>query len=275
MTFDAQETSRESGEVIELYTFIFGLETFRFTSFQRDITWSGLAYTSTQISRGKTVSAIEDVSSQVTITTPIDNPVVQKFIATVPGTVGSVEILRAHLTDVAEETLVLFQGFVANVSLDGELEGKILCFPNTKIFNRTAPRFTYQSLCNHVLYDSRCKIARSAFLFTGIVSVVSGNDITVNGAGAVGAADHFVSGFASFPASSSEDSRAILAQSSDVLTLLLPFSIPILGDNIDLFAGCDHGLSICDTKFANTINYGGFPYVPRKNPFNTTLRGGS
>ncbi len=38
MTFEAQETSRESGSVLELYTFIFGQEIFRFTSFERDVT---------------------------------------------------------------------------------------------------------------------------------------------------------------------------------------------------------------------------------------------
>lgn len=275
MTFATLETSRESGSILELYTFKFGLSTFRFTSFQRDIVWQGFSYTSETISRSNTGASIEDVAGQVTITLPLDNEVPQLFIRNVPGKVGSVTIQRAQLNDPLEETVLLFDGFVANVTLDGELEGKILCFPNTKIFNRTAPRFTYQGLCNHILYDSRCKIARSAFLFTGLVSVVSGNDITVNGAGAVGAADEFVSGFASFPVASSEDSRAILAQSGDVLTLLIPFSIPIIGENIDVFAGCDHGLTICDTKFANTINYGGFPYVPRKNPFNTTLRGGS
>ncbi len=41
--FADKETSRESGSVLELYTFIFGLNTFRFTSFQRDVVWQGLS----------------------------------------------------------------------------------------------------------------------------------------------------------------------------------------------------------------------------------------
>ena len=66
MTFDAQETSRESGQVLELYTFIFGLSTFRFTSFQSDIVWQGLSYTSTNISRSNTGASLTDSTSMVT-----------------------------------------------------------------------------------------------------------------------------------------------------------------------------------------------------------------
>jgi len=274
MTFDAQETSRESGSVLELYEFVLGLETFRFTSFQRDVVWSGLTYIATTISRSKTGASIEDVAGQVTITTTIDNPVAAKFIPNVPGSVGSVRILRAHINDPAEETVLNFEGFIANVTLDGELEAKILCNPNTKIFDRAAPRFTYMGLCNHILYDARCKVDISLFDFTGLVSAVSGNDITVNGASGLGAG-FFVGGFARFPAGSTEDARMILAQSGDTMTLLLPFAETILGSDIDLFAGCDHSLATCDTKFAAVLNYGGFPFVPRKNPFNTRLRGGS
>lgn len=275
MTFAAQETSRESGQVLELYTFIFGLSIFRFTSFQSDIVWQGLTYLSTQISRSSTGASIEDVAGQVTITVPIDNPVPQLFIANVPGKVGSVQIFRAHANDPAEEIVVLFDGFVANVSLDGELEAKVLCNPQTKIFDRSAPRIQFMSLCGHILYDARCKVNIALFTFTGLVSAVASNVITVNGAGGVGAADHFTGGFCRFPAGSTDDARLILTQSGDDLTLLLPFGATVLGSDIDLFAGCDRSLATCDSKFAAVPNYGGFPFVPRKNPFGTRLRGGT
>jgi uncharacterized phage protein (TIGR02218 family) len=275
MTFALQETSRESGSVLELYTFIFGLSTFRFTSFQRDVVWQGLSYTSVTISRSNTGASIEDVAGQVTITLPIDNEVPQLFVRNVPGKVGSVQIFRAHINDPAEEIVVLFDGFVANVSLDGELEAKVLCNPQTKIFDRSAPRIQFMSLCGHILYDERCKVNIALFTFTGLVSALVNNVITVNGAGAVGLADHFTGGFARFPSASTDDARLILTQSGDDMTLLIPFAENVLGQNIDLFAGCDRSLATCDSKFAAVPNYGGFPFVPRKNPFGTRLRGGT
>ncbi len=163
--------------------------------------------------------------------------------------------------------------------IDGELEAEITCNPQTNVFKRSGPRMTYSGLCDHVLYDARCKILRSGdpageFTFTGLVSGVSGSDITVNGLAARGAG-WAITGFVQAPAGAPEDKRLILAQAGDTITLLLPFSIPVAGLNVDVFAGCTHDLAICQSKFDNVINYGGFPFIPRKNPFNSTLRGGS
>jgi hypothetical protein len=103
---------------------------------------------------------------------------------------------------------------------------------------------------------------------------VSGNDIGVSGVGAAGAG-FFDGGFVKTPAGGNDDARLILASSGDTLTLLLPFSVDVLGTDVDVFAGCTHDLAICSSKFDNVVNYGGFPFIPRKNPFNSTLRGGS
>lgn len=45
------------------------------------------------------------------------------------------------------------------------------------------------------------------------------------------------------------------------LFLPMPFEITI-GDTFDVYYGCDKRLTICKTKFANHINFQGFPYIP-------------
>lgn len=45
------------------------------------------------------------------------------------------------------------------------------------------------------------------------------------------------------------------------LQLSTPFDIDF-NDTFDLFAGCDKKMATCNTKFANRINFGGFPYIP-------------
>ena len=274
MTFDAQETSREDSQALELYTFTFGTDIFRFTSYAADIAWSGLSYTATQISRSETQNSVEDAINQLTVTMTLDNPVAQKFISNVPGVVGSVQVLRANANDVAEESIVIFEGFVASVKFDGELQAQVLCNPTTNVFKRAGPRMTYQGICNHVLYDNRCAVARATFTYTGLASAVTGSVITVNGVSGQGA-NWAVGGFVQAPTAAPEDKRMILAQSGDNLTLLLPFSIAVVGTQVDVLAGCDHSLATCNTKFSNVINFGGFPYVPRKNPFNSGLRVGA
>ena len=40
-----------------------------------------------------------------------------------------------------------------------------------------------------------------------------------------------------------------------------------IGDAIYLYPGCDRTLNTCHAKFGNSANFGGFPFIPTKNPF--------
>ena len=274
MTFSTIENSREDGNILELYEFRFGVETTRLTSYNRDIVFQGVTWLATQISRSEVQNSTEQAINEIKIDLPLTNPIAAKYILNVPGKVGSIQIFRAHADDPGEETVLLFDGFISQASFDGALVATLSCSPSTSVFKRSGPRFNYQSLCNHILYDVRCKILEAAFQFTGTVIVESGREITVDGLFAAEGADWAVSGFVRSPAGSFDDARLVLAQSGDVLTLLNNFAIPAIGQSVDVFAGCDHSLAICESKFANVINYGGFPFVPIKNPFNSSLRGG-
>ena len=45
------------------------------------------------------------------------------------------------------------------------------------------------------------------------------------------------------------------------LTILYP---------VTLVAGCDHSMAVCAGRFDKLDNYGGFPFIPPKNPFDGT-----
>jgi len=274
MSLDAQESSIESGQPIEFYVFTFGVDIIRLTPNNRDVTFSGVSYVATQISRSSLQASTEDAINRLTINMPLDNTIVQRFIANVPGVRASVQVLRGHRNDGAEEAVLLFDGFVTNIEMDGKLSAKVICKPQTAVFNRSGPLISYQGLCNHVLYDVRCKIVRGLFTYTGLASSVVGSVVTVNGLSANGP-DWAVGGFLQAPTAAPLDKRLIVSQSGDDVTLLLPISFTILGTTVDVLAGCDHSLPICQSKFANEINYGGFPFVPTKNPFTSDIRGGS
>ena len=272
--FDAIETSREGGNVAEFFSFVLGPVSYRFTSFGSDVVFGGLSYLETQISRSKIEASNSEAANVVKITVPATNPVAVRYIANTPGYTAAVQILRGHADDPSEQTVVLFEGYIDHVAFTGDISAEIVCKPDTDILRRSGPRISYQGLCNHFLYDARCKVNPAAFTYTGLVSGVSGDQITVNGVAANGA-DWAVGGYVRAPSGAQDDARLVIAQASDTLTLLSPFSIPVLSTNVDVLAGCDHSLATCQSKFANVINFGGYPYVPPKNPFNGTLRGGS
>ena len=58
-----------------------------------------------------------------------------------------------------------------------------------------------------------------------------------------------------------------------MLTLLLPFNTTDVdvGTSVEVFAGCDHSLATCKAQYDNVANYGGFAFVPLRNPFESGL----
>jgi hypothetical protein len=53
----------------------------------------------------------------------------------------------------------------------------------------------------------------------------------------------------------------------DTITLTNAFRSLAQGNTITVSAGCAHTPEICKSKFGNAARYGGFAYVPNKNPF--------
>ena len=39
-----------------------------------------------------------------------------------------------------------------------------------------------------------------------------------------------------------------------------------VGSAFEAFAGCDRSFSTCQSKVGNALNFGGFPWIPAKNP---------
>jgi hypothetical protein len=51
--------------------------------------------------------------------------------------------------------------------------------------------------------------------------------------------------------------------------LLYPVAIEV-GTEVQLTVGCDHSTATCASRFGNLDNFGGFPFIPTKNPFSGT-----
>lgn len=270
MTYDAFETSQEGGRPVELYEFRLGSEVFRFTSNESDVVFQAATYEAIPIRRGELGAATASGDDKLLLYVPASLSFIQKYVLSVPGRAATLSMRQYHRDDPDLQPATLFQGTIRTVGFTKNgREAEVRVEPILSSRSRTIPRHTYQGLCNHMLYDARCKILETnpAFEKFLAVTVVSGNTITVPGAGAFGA-DFFESGFVDFQ----QDFRLVTKQTTDVLTLLLPFASSPLGQTVRCLAGCKHRLvDDCLNKFNNTINYGGFPYVPLKNPFATGL----
>jgi hypothetical protein len=68
-----------------------------------------------------------------------------------------------------------------------------------------------------------------------------------------------------------KEMRMILSSYADGHLVLSSVPVGLVpGASITLYPGCDHLSTTCDTKYANSENYGGMESIPKKNPFGGT-----
>lgn len=262
--------SVEDSEPIEVYTIVLGSDTFNYTSSADELTIDSVTYTPIPISRNQVIVGSDRARRVLSVNMPASNEVASQYIDSVPADQATLSLFsyQRNESPAFDTTVLLFTGVVQSVKFPNngqmaELEVRSL----EAALSQNVPRFTYGGQCANFLYDSNCGADPGLFNHVGEVTDVTGNTITVDGLDASGF--DFVSGYAT-PVSGGNDFRLIIAQSGDVLTMLLPFVDDHTGENLQVFAGCDHNIAgDCALVFDRVIDYIGFPFVPNKDILQT------
>jgi len=97
---------------------------------------------------------------------------------------------------------------------------------------------------------------------------VTGADLNIAVAG-THPDDYFTGGFLEFYYAEGGYNEIRMINNHTGTLIEMDDVIPTLvaGDTVRIYPGCDHSLATCDAKFSNSLNYGGFPFVPLINPF--------
>ena len=265
MTYAGSENSVESGTPIELFEFTLGAETFRFTSSADEVTVGGVTYAPAVIGRDDLKVSPAERTEVLTIGVDARLDFVRRYINGVPGQAAQLLLQRMHRTDGSQELRPIFRGTVRSVAFtENGVAASIAVLPVSGRLANALPRFLYSSLCNHVLFDSACGLSAASFKFSGTVSAISDNTLTVTG---LGAAKPNGWANAGYVVTSWGDYRMILSHVGSDIRLMIPFTASPVGGTVDVYAGCDHSIDTCGTKFSNRANFGGFAYVPKRNPF--------
>ena len=271
-SFDTLERSIESSEPIEVYEFLLGTTPFRFTTSEDEITFDSNDYTPESISRNSIAQGKDERQRLLQVTMPLTNSYASKYIGIPPGERASLTVTRLQRNEVPafDNPRLMFDGFVQSVRFPDNRSAILGVQSLEAATSQIMPRFTFQGLCNHFLYDSQCAVDPLGFRISGaLVTGVSGKVITVTGAAASGL--DFTGGFVT--PNGVSDFRMVTSQSGDDLTLLLPFSVNVLSLTVDVFAGCNREIDgDCLNVFDNVAEFGGFAFIPLKNPFETGIQ---
>lgn len=268
MSYDAVDQSVEGGRPIELFLFRSTGTQFAYTTSPTPITYGTIVYTPASIDRPEpSLTALyENKAFEITIpaTDPLVNP---RYVRTVPPSRETVTIYRKHLSD--PEAIVLFVGEIKSVRFEDN-HAKISCHSVSELMDHAIPYRSFSNLCSHVLYDNLCQVNKFDFESDLTITNIGVDyvDVTGTGLSALGST-YFRSGMV---VHGSLERRMILTQTvlgvdSARFHIILPFPDAVVGSLVKAYAGCDHTVTTCETKFSNRIRYGGFPTVPARNPF--------
>lgn len=157
--------------------------------------------------------------------------------------------------------VMLFYGRVATIEQAGRVSARMSVKGLTSLLTIDMPRNLWQPSCLHTLYDAGCTLSKAAHGATGTVGAGATNTV-IPWSGALAAHAQGTIRFAS-GANVNLTRTVTTAKPGSSLTLGYPLDVICsAGDQFVVYEGCDKTLSTCGTRFGNTANFRGFPFVP-------------
>lgn len=279
MTYDALEKSTFGGKPVELYKFTSGATIWRFTDGDVDVAVGPETYSAGwPISRTEPEMSDETTRSALKVHVARDFPIALMFASGAPLEPIWLSLYRKHIGD--SETILIWQGRVRGVSWKASKgEATIECDPVEKVLGKGGFRQTYGPHCHKRLYSARCGISEANFKTDAVITEILNNGFTLKAPEIASKPNsYFRLGEIYFPALSAR--ALVLEHVGDYVTLRAPISGLAVGAKGHLVAGCNHvwknadgSWGDCRSKFNNTDNFGGWPYVPTKNPYSVSIEG--
>ena len=279
MSLGSYESSRFSGEPINLFYFQYGVQPtdyYAYTDAEDVVTVNGVPYTPIAIDRGKITSSGTLDKSNMTVSTPHDCALANLYLVYPPSGVTSLIMYQGHINDADQDFKVVWSGRVMSCARKGS-KAEFTCEPISTSMRRNGLRRRYQYGCPHVLYGEACSANKDIATSTAVVVAITGTRVTVT-AGWAGQyrADKHLQGIVQWvTAAGSQEVRTILRVENGGLTFLLGGATRGLapGSSINLSLGCNHKSGTpaqpdgdCGPLHNNVLNFGGQEYIPFSNP---------
>ena len=265
MSFDDIERSNYSGKPLVLYEFTLGETVWHYCGGQSDLTFNGVLYKAIAVSYAEYSMSGDPDSDDLSINISTKAAVTDLFNGTPPSDPIQVAIRTLHSGDT--EAPVVWSGTVKSGRRVSRAEFIFNCNSLLSTLKRNGLRLFWQRGCQHALYDRLCRVNPDDHDTLAQVSAMTGASLTVSGIAALGDG-YFSGGYLSFLSPyGTTDRRAIERHVGNVLHLLGATDGIEVGSWITVLPGCNRTTPVCLNKFNNLDNYGGFPHMPDKSPF--------
>lgn len=263
MSYLDKEASVQDALPVELYEFTSASQYWRYTSAPYAISYLEREYTPSSITRSSITQTTDIFKGSITFTFPKSNLFASQYLAFSPDNVTTVTVYRGHVTDLADEYIVYWKGRVVGAKTNGN-SIEIECESVFTSIRRVGLRARFEYGCRHSLYQKGCNVSKELYKHSGAITSIT-NEMQLQVTGANLQPDgYYIGGLLNTPLGVS---RFITNHVGDVITISRPIQGLLSTTVVDIFPGCDHLKETCKDKFNNLNNFGGFPWVPNKNPY--------
>lgn len=263
MSYQAIEVTAQAGAPVELFQIMQGARRWYYCTGETEVTFQSEVYTPYPIRRDRIKQSSDVFKNSVRLSFPRTNDFANQFIGFAPEDVTSITILRGHYTDTDKQFMTYWKGRVLSAQAsDSQID--LDCEPIYTSIKRPGLRARFEYGCRHPLYSQGCGVGREAYKLSGPVMSMTGL-LTMDVQGASLQPDGYYTGGILVAADMS--SRFIVGHVGALITINRPINSLAAGQQVGVYPGCDHLRTTCKAKFNNLDNFGGFPWIPSRNPF--------
>lgn len=270
-TFAVLKTSYTGSTLTTSYNY------YRYCSFDSDITIGGNVFSSSgaiiERDRVRNVIGVEvdELQMKVSATSGMLIEGVPFMQACASGVLDGARVTvdRAYMNGslVVQGTINVFSGRVSTVKT-GRLSADVTVRSDLELLNVQIPRNLYQPACLRTLYDSGCGISRATYTKAGTVGSATKSQVVTTASAITATNSYYDMGALIFTSGALAGvvrtvKTYINATSSKTFVLGEPLpSVPAIGDSFKVYPGCDKTKNTCGSKFSNSANFRGMPFVP-------------
>jgi uncharacterized phage protein (TIGR02218 family) len=264
MTYAVDEISIQDGKPVFFYEIVNGAVTTRMNSSPDVIVFNTFEWEPSPISHSEVTQSSELAKDPIKLSLPRDDELALALLTYVPDNLISITIFRKHRD--SADAVTYWKGRMAGVS-NSEQTITIECESIFTSLRRPGLRALYQKNCRHALYGDGCTLDKADFAVPGTILTVDGSVLTV-AIDDVEDVSLATSGwYAGGMVLHNGVLRYIKSHVGSEITISRAFFDAAADDVISLYPGCNRTRMICHFVFNNLNNFGGFPWIPSRNPF--------
>lgn len=274
MSNGSREKSAQGGEPVLLFHFAQGSRNWRYTNASMLIRHQNADWDPAPISVDSINISEEFSKNTIRVTLPRDNDLALELLkAPVSAAPTTLTIFRGHhaLQGYLEETLTYWKGRVISATASGSTI-TLECEPVFTSLKLYGLRARFQRTCRFALYSPECGVDSTYFRQT--LTITSAISLTEYNYSSTSLSNNWLTGGMLLDPDGTL--IYIVEQNNGRLRLIRPspslFDAVKSGSQVVLvYPGCDHTIETCRLKFNNVRNFGGFPWIPESNPFDSSI----